>query len=123
MLTARMTQRFSTLGVIAVGCLVLTGSVNSWFLVGGPPHWYGTRYGQLLLLKLALFAAMVVLATINRQHLLPAVLAASRNPSAVPASRAWQRLCRNAAVETVFGLLILLIVGALGTLTPAVHMH
>ena len=122
-LASHMTQRFSTMGVVAVGCLVLTGSVNSWYLVGGPPHWFGTRYGQLLLLKLALFGGMVVLAAINRQRLLPEILATSRNPSHGPASRARPWLYRNAMAETILGLLIVSIVGMLGTTTPAVHMH
>lgn len=122
-LASEMTRRFSAMGIVAVGCLVLTGSVNSWYLVGGPPHWFGTRYGQLLLLKLALFGAMVVLAAINRQRLLPTVLAASRNPSDGAASRGQLWLCRNAVVETALGLLIVSIVGILGTTTPAVHMH
>ena len=123
LLATQMARRFSALGVVAVGCLVLTGSVNSWYLVGGLPNWFGTRYGQLLLLKLALFGLMVVLAAINRWRLLPKLLATSHDPSDGPASWARLWLWRNAAVESALGLLVVSIVGSLGTTMPAVHAH
>ena len=53
------TLRFSTLGIVCVATLLLTGVVNSWYLVGSVSALTGTGYGQLLLCKLALFAAMV----------------------------------------------------------------
>ena len=53
------TLRFSTLGIVCVATLLLTGVVNSWYLVGSVSALTGTGYGQLLLCKLALFAVMV----------------------------------------------------------------
>ena len=107
------TRRFSRLGIASVGTLLATGIVNTWFLAGSIPALLGTGYGRLLLIKIALFGGMVALAAINRQRLTPQLLASP--------SPALQRLRRNAVIETVLGLAILVIVGALGTEPPAAH--
>ncbi|HET7595010.1 MAG TPA: copper homeostasis membrane protein CopD, partial [Stellaceae bacterium] len=110
------TRRFSLLGITSVGTLLVTGTVNSWFLVGGVPGLLGTLYGRLLLVKLALFAAMVGIAAINRQRLTPQL------HDGVAPTAALQRLRRNALIETALGLGILLVVGALGTEPPGAHV-
>ena len=111
------TRRFSLLGVTCVGTLIITGIINSWFLVGGFPGLFGTPYGQLLLLKLALFLAMVTIAAVNRQRLTPRLAV---QPAATAALRSLQR---NALGETMLGLAILGIVGALGTTPPGAHIQ
>jgi putative copper resistance protein D len=111
------TRRFSWLGIGCVGTLLATGVVNSWFLVGGIPGLLGTPYGRLLLLKLALFAAMVSVAAINRQLLTPQLHAG------VAPTAALRRLRRNALIETTLGLAILTIVGALGAEPPGAHLQ
>jgi putative copper export protein/mono/diheme cytochrome c family protein len=108
------TLRFSTLGLITVASLVATGLVNSWYLVGNVPALVGTPYGRLLLVKLALFAAMLSLAAVNRIRLTPLLLVSS-SPEPL------RRLRRNAMCETGLGLLVLLAVGALVHLTPGLH--
>lgn len=111
------TLRFSTLGVASVGTLLVTGIVNSWYLVGSKSALIGTPYGRLLLIKLALFAGMVAIAAVNRWSCTPRLMEAQ---TAAPALR---RLRRNAAVETLFGVLIVIIVAVLGTEPPASHAH
>jgi putative copper export protein/mono/diheme cytochrome c family protein len=111
----RATRRFSVLGVISVGTLLVTGIVNSWFLVGSIPGLIGTAYGRMLLIKLTLFVAMVAVAAVNRQRLTPRLLAAAAPMAALRALR------RNALLETALGLAILGVVGALGTTPPALH--
>jgi putative copper resistance protein D len=56
---------FSRVGVASVA-LICSGIVNAWIRVGSFRALLVTDYGQLLLLKLAVFAAMVAFATINR---------------------------------------------------------
>jgi putative copper export protein/mono/diheme cytochrome c family protein len=112
---ANVTRRFSTFGVVVVMVLVLTGLSNTWFLVGGVPGLVGTAYGQLLLLKIALVLAMVAVAAINRLVLVP------RLKDVVGAGHVLGRLRRNGLIEIAFGLAIVAIVGALGTLPPAAH--
>jgi len=110
---ARATRRFSTLGAISVGALVSTGATNAWFLVGTVPALFGTEYGRLLLAKLALFAAMLVLAAANRWSLAPRVGGDDR--------RALNLLRRNAILEVVVGALLVTIVGLLGVSIPGAH--
>ena len=56
-------------GRVCVALLTASGLVNAWYLVGDVPALIGTDYGRLLLAKLALFAAMLVLAMANRWYL------------------------------------------------------
>jgi putative copper resistance protein D len=111
------TRRFSRLGIVSVATLLATGIANSWFLVGGVPGLLGTAYGRLLLLKLALFAAMVAIAAVNRQRLTPRLLAPGAPRTVSSALR------RNALIETMLGLGIVVLVGALGATPPALHVE
>ena len=110
-----VTLRFSTLGVIAVGTILATGVFNAWVLVGSVDALIATDYGRLLMVKIGLFAVMVWIATFNRLRLTP------RLSSARTAVDARRRLQRNCVIEAALGLLILVIVGALGTLPPGLH--
>jgi putative copper export protein/mono/diheme cytochrome c family protein/peroxiredoxin len=106
-------RRFSALGVACVGALFLSGLVNTWYLAGSVPELLGTSYGRLLLVKITLFVAMVVLAATNRLRLAPRV--AGRDAAAL------RSLTRNAIIETVLGIAVIAIVGALGVMIPAAH--
>jgi putative copper resistance protein D len=101
-------RRFSTLGVICVGALVLSGLANAWYLVGSVPALVGTEYGRLLLAKVAVFAAMVTLAAVNRLSLTPRLKGQD--------GRALPLLRRNATAEIAAGIIAVAIVGALGTM-------
>jgi putative copper export protein/mono/diheme cytochrome c family protein len=114
--------RFSRIGLLAVATLVVTGSANSIFLVGSVPALLGTDYGHLLLVKLALFLTMVTFAAINRQWLVPQL--ARGGVSSPGAGRALvAQIERNARIEAALGLLVLVLVGALGTKPPALHLQ
>jgi putative copper resistance protein D len=117
-LTGGAAQRFSTLGIVSVGTLLVTGIVNAWILVGSVHALIVTGYGQLLLLKLAVFATMLVFAAINRLWLTPQLAFSSENE---PQLKALRQLTRNSVIEIGLGLTIFAIVGALGTLHPAIH--
>src|SRR5207244_11231750 len=69
-LTAR---RFSALALGAVAVIVATGAWNAWVEIGDVAGLVGTRYGRLLLLKLALLVPIVALGAFNRRRLLPAL--------------------------------------------------
>src|SRR5258708_9542771 len=62
--------RFSGMGHIAVAALIGSGLINSWFLVGSFAN-LGTPYGQLLIVKLVLFAGMLSLAGLYRFSIVP----------------------------------------------------
>jgi putative copper resistance protein D len=110
-------QRFSTLGIVSVATLVATGIVNSWILVGSFRALLVTEYGQILMLKLVVFALMLAFAAVNRLALTPQLAVASGNER-----EALQKLTRNSVVEIVLGFAIFAIVGMLGTLHPASHL-
>jgi putative copper resistance protein D len=112
-------QRFSTLGILAVGILLVSGTINAAFLLNGMHDLIDTGYGRLLLLKIALFAVMLLLAGINREYLLARL---SRSRGTDLGSRTIQQLIRSAMVEIAFGFAILLIVGVLGIMAPANDM-
>jgi putative copper resistance protein D len=109
------TRRFSDLGLASVATLLATGIVNTIFLAGSVPALLGTSYGQLLVLKILLFLGMVAIAAVNRLKLTPLLFAAGA-PSAL------RRLKRNASIEAALGLAIIAIVGALGSIPPALHV-
>ena len=66
-------RRFSEMSLVVVAVLVLTGMVNSWFLVGSFSALVGSLYGRILCLKLALLAVILGFAGWNRWRLLPAL--------------------------------------------------
>ncbi|WP_296743181.1 copper homeostasis membrane protein CopD [Mesorhizobium sp.] len=116
-LTHRALHGFGAVGTIVVGTIVVTGLVNGWMLVGigNLAALPTTLYGQLLLAKLALFAAMLGLASLNRFRLTPAFeqsIAADDHGGALAALRT------SLAVETACVVAILGLVAWLGTLAP-----
>jgi putative copper resistance protein D len=114
----RILLRFSSMGYVAVATLIASGLINSWFLVGSVSSLLTTLYGQLLLGKLALFAAMLALAAVNRFWLVPQLIE-TRQDSGEPAM--WLgRLRYHVLGEQFLGLMVLLAVAVLGTMRPAV---
>jgi copper resistance protein D len=114
------TTRFSTLGMVSVGTLLVTGIVNSWYLVGSIDALTLTNYGKLLLAKIVLFLAMVAIAAINRLYLTPRLL---QKADAAVSRDALRHLQRHAGIEALAGAAIIVIVGVLGTMAPASHAH
>ena len=112
------TQRFSTMGVAIVVVVLATGIVNGWILVGSWHALIATFYGQLLILKIALFAVMLLIAAANRFWLMPRL---ALRPGSEPQLEVLRRLARNSMIEIVLALMIFAIVGMLGTLHPAIH--
>jgi putative copper resistance protein D len=121
---ARATQfgldRFSAIGIWVVSAIVLSGIINSWFLIG-PSRWralFATGYGVALLIKLGLFGMMLALAGLNRYRTAPALRATLHTQrSTQPALRA---LRSTVLSETALALLVLLAVSVLGTLAPPI---
>jgi copper resistance protein D len=116
-----ITWRFSDLGILAVGAILLTGIVNVWFLAGGTQGLTATHYGHLLLFKIALFVAMFCFAAINRHYLVPELSIHVDDPEL--GMRAVRILQRNAVLEILLGLIILAIVAILGITPPGIETH
>lgn len=111
--TAIAVQRFSLLGVISVSTLLGSGIANSWYEVGTLNNLFATSYGQLVLIKIGLFAAMIGLASINRFYLTPRLATAG----------IVRRLYHSSLAETGLGFAAVVVVGFLGAMAPASHRH
>ncbi len=115
--TDRVLQKFSGMGYVAVAALIGTGVINSWFLVGSISNLMTTLYGQVLLAKLGLFAGMLALAVANRFWLVPSI---GEVRSGGEPETSLRQLRHHVFGEQVLGLVVLAIVGLLGTLPPAI---
>ena len=114
---ARTLTGFETAGAVIVLVISVTGVVNYLFIVG--PRVDGlldSTYGQLLTLKVVLFAAMLVFAALNRFHLSPLLEQARQTGEHSVAVNA---LRRSMALELSVAVAILALVAWLGTLSPA----
>ena len=107
---ARRLARFSGTGTLVVLLLLVSGIANSWVITNGTfdpaMPWF-----QLLLAKIALFGLMLGLAACNRWRLTPAL--ASAQPCSL------RNLRISLGLETGAAFVIVALVAALGTLSPA----
>lgn len=109
---ARSLTGFAGVGTAAVGALVVTGLINSAYLVGVSKALSLTAspYGVLLMIKLALFGLMVCLAAANRFRLAPLM--------ARDAGQAMPHLKKSLAIEFAMALAILAVVAVMGVQPP-----
>jgi putative copper resistance protein D len=118
--TAELLRRFSAMSLATVALLTLTGIINSWVLVGSFHNLVATRYGRVLLVKIALFGLLVALGAINLLYVRPRLSAASM--LAPPRQRrVFNLLQANVAAEIVVATIVMMIVGILGLMPPAME--
>jgi putative copper resistance protein D len=100
-------QRYSGCAFAAVFALLASGVANSWLML---PSWHAlvaSTYGQLLMAKVLLVLAMLALGALNRYRFLPALAR-----GAAPA------MARTVAIESGLAVVVLLVVGLMGTTAP-----
>ncbi len=73
---AVVVSRFSTVAATALALLVATGSLLAWRILGSWSALVDTRYGTVLLFKIAVAVVVVALAGYNRFRLVPRVRSA-----------------------------------------------
>ena len=112
-LTAR---RFSRVALALVGAVTASGVWNAWVQIGSIAGLLGTRHGHLLLIKLAAFIAMLVLAAVNRR-----VIRALGGEAVAVGRPAMRRLSRLVTGEAALALVILGVVAAMTVTPPARH--
>jgi copper resistance protein D len=117
---AAAVRRFSAPAMVAVIVLTASGVANAWWLLDSPGELVSTRYGLLLLAKIALFGLMLVLAAVNRIWWTPRLEARAGAGDRLLASR---RLLRNVMAELLLGTAVLFLVGVLGVTAPPSHEH
>jgi putative copper resistance protein D len=119
-LLAHAVNRFESIGALIVVVITVTGVVNYLFIVGPKlDEVLLSTYGVLLLIKVALFAGMLVLAALNRFHLGPFLQRSLREGHYRVAANA---LRRSLVVELSLAVLIVGLVAWLGTLSPEMEM-
>ncbi|UVJ46164.1 copper homeostasis membrane protein CopD [Pseudomonas sp. LS1212] len=117
---SRVLTGFESAGALIVVSLSVTGIVNYLFIVGPTvENITFSTYGVLLCLKIVLFAAMLVLATLNRFHLSPLLKRSIQNGEYTGAVNA---LRRSMALEFSVAIIIVCLVAWLGTLSPEMEM-
>ncbi|MDH0740290.1 MULTISPECIES: copper homeostasis membrane protein CopD [Achromobacter] len=113
----RTSNGFAQVGTAIVLTLVITGTVNYLLIVGASvPDMSLTSYGGLLVAKLGLFGTMLALAAANRFYLSPRLEHAVRTGDHAIAVLT---LRRSLMFESTAATLILLLVAALGVLSPS----
>lgn len=111
-------DQFSRTGSVIVGVVIVSGLVNSAYLVGVShlTDLPSTLYGQLLIVKLVLFTGMLGLAALNRFRLTPALaLFAGEAPSLAT-------LRLSLSFEAGAATAIVALVAWIGTLQPPMAM-
>jgi putative copper export protein/mono/diheme cytochrome c family protein len=109
-------RRFSALAVWLMLVIIATGLGNAWVEVGDAPALVGTRYGAMLLAKLALLAPIAAVAFANRR-LLPAL----SGEGTTVGRPAMVRIARLVRWELALAALVLGVSAALSLTVPAAH--
>jgi putative copper export protein/mono/diheme cytochrome c family protein len=113
---AMAARRFSPLGKACLYALTATAGFQGWVMIESVPRLFGTAYGWMALVKLALFGVLFGFAWLSRYRLAPALLRA--NPA-----HAKRVLVRSIAVQTGFGVAIVAAAATLSSLPPSMHVQ
>lgn len=113
---AGVVARFSSLALVSALAVLAGGVAMSSVLVGSPSALTSTAYGRTLLVKLGAVAVVLLLATVNRQRLVPAIVRRDREAGA---DAAWSRLHHTVRAEALLVVGVLLVTGALVSQRPA----
>jgi copper transport protein len=105
---SRAVRRFSTTAGIAIVVVALTGTFRAVIEIGSIGQLFGTAFGILVLVKVALFVVLAVLGAINRFGNVP------RAPSVLRGLR------RVGSTEVVIGAAVVLVAAALVNVAPPV---
>jgi len=105
-------ERFSSVGLAAVLAILFGGAINvAAHGIPWPSMLLDSGWGRMLLVKLALVAAMIALACVNRFLLMPRL--SRGEASAFPA------LLRSVVFEQVLAVTVLAVTATLGILDPS----
>jgi mono/diheme cytochrome c family protein len=106
-------ERFTPVGLVAVGTIAVTALPQAGELIGGLPGLLGTQYGHFALIKIGLFLAALALACVNRL-VLTARLGNGLGRHGLVAS---------IAIEAVAVFCVVLAAGAMASSAPAAHVQ
>jgi putative copper export protein/mono/diheme cytochrome c family protein len=107
-------RSFTPVGLSAVVVLGGTAILQVTELMGGVAGLFGTGYGQVALIKLALFIVLLALAALNR-------LALTERLAGPTPDAARRRMRASIATEAVLGAAVVVTAGFLATHAPGTH--
>jgi putative copper resistance protein D len=113
----RAARRFSRAALITMLILMGSGVMNAIVQVESIAGLAGTTHGRLLLAKLAVLVPILVLAAVNRSHMLPAL----HGSSDTVRSPVMRRLAVFVGLEAGLALVLLALAAAMTLTTPARH--
>jgi putative copper resistance protein D len=102
---------FGNIALLAVGIIVVSGTATTALAVRDATDLTTGNYAVLLAVKLVLFGLMLVLAAVNRLQLVPRLTNSDPGPATT-------LLWWSVFGESVLGLVILIVAGALGVTSP-----
>ena len=111
---ANACRSFTPIGLAAVLLLAGTAVVQVVELMGGLPGLFGTSYGHVALVKLALFLVLLSLAALNR-------LVLTERLASNPSGAARWHMGLSILCEMVLGAAVIVTAGLLASLTPGTH--
>jgi putative copper resistance protein D len=100
---ALLVRAFSPAALWFAALVTATGVVSAWLRLGTVPALWGTSYGQVLLLKLALLAGVAGTGLYNWKRVQPAL----------GTEGATDRLARTATIELGIGLVVIIVTAVL----------
>jgi len=112
---AQTLARFSTAAAAVLVALSGTGLVLAWRILGSWENLFGSTYGRILLVKIAVVLLVVTVAGWNRFVLLPRIRAAKRRPGRKSATT---RIGGTVRVEAALLVVALLLTGFLVNKSP-----
>jgi putative copper export protein/mono/diheme cytochrome c family protein len=115
-LAACLCERFTPIGLVAVGTIAVTALPQAGELIGGLPALVGTQYGHMALIKLGLFALALGLACVNRLVLTTRLVSVGAGPARTG-------LIVSVAIEFVAVLCVILAAAAMASSVPAEHVQ
>lgn len=113
-----LVPRFSTLALVCVQVLIVTGLYQTWAHVSRPALLASTAYGQTLLVKLGLLALIAAPAAFNRFVLKPR-LSGAGTVDAADQNGLVRRFTKVIGIEAGVGALVLAAAALLSALPPA----
>lgn len=103
-------RRFSNAGHVAVALVIVSGIVNTMLILKQLPTDWSSPYQRLLAIKIALVAAMALLAIVNRYVFVPWI---RRSPG-----RALQALRLGSIAEILIGIAVIALLAVFGMMEP-----
>jgi copper resistance protein D len=114
-LVAPLAHRFSTMSLICVPLLLITGLANSFSLLGDKSDLIDTPYGRVLLAKICCFILMIAIGAVNLLILEPRFTG-----NASKDFHHARQMKINVLIETILATIVVILVAILGTLPPTI---